>query len=100
MLQFEKITSVQAMYPLEEQWNRLLATLHNQNPFIEWGWILTWWLCLGSTAQVEIFVVWQEQVLVGIVPFQRLSQGNTVYYEFIAPHEASMISMPFALAMR
>lgn len=93
MLQFEKITSAQAMYPLEEQWNRLLATLHNQNPFIEWGWILTWWLCLGSTAQVEIFVVWQEQVLVGIVPFQRLSQGNTVYYEFIAPHEATMMDI-------
>ena len=77
-------------------WSEILEREKNDNPFIEFEWVSTWWTTLGVNDNVEIYIVEQNGVAVAFFPLVRyvrfggihyfvfLGQGFATYMEVIA----------------
>ncbi len=77
-------------------WSEILEREKNDNPFIEFEWVSTWWMTLGANDNVEIYIVEQNGVAVAFFPLVRyvrfggihyfvfLGQGFATYMEVIA----------------
>lgn len=60
MLAYRLITDIETLEPYRSTWSGILEREHNNNPFIEYEWISTWWTTLGAHDNVEIYVVENE----------------------------------------
>jgi len=77
-------------------WSEILEREKNNNPFIEFEWVSTWWTTLGVNDNVEIYIVEHEGMAVAFFPFVRskrfggihhfsfIGQGFATYMEVIA----------------
>jgi len=81
--QIEIITSEEKLYTLENDWNILLKQVHNTNLFLSFEWMLTWWKCMGFEKKLLIYVIKNENEIVGIAPLMidRRSIARFKYYE-------------------
>ncbi|UZM98857.1 hypothetical protein OL548_32095 [Lysinibacillus sp. MHQ-1] len=57
MLDYKIITSMDMLEPYRSTWSGILEQGKNNNPFIEYEWVTTWWATLGIHDNVEIFIV-------------------------------------------
>lgn len=96
LLTYKLITTIEALEPYRSTWSTLLEKEHNDNPFIEYEWVSTWWTTLGTHDNVEIYVVEYQGVAVAFFPlvhtvrfgkvhhFGFLGQGFATYMEVVA----------------
>ena len=54
---------------LRGDWNVLLQKSPNQDIFLTWEWLFSWWKCYGSHKELQIITAWCGDDLVGIAPF-------------------------------
>jgi len=87
---------MEALEPYRSTWSGILEREMNNNPFIEYEWVMTWWTTLGIHDNVEIYVVEHQGMAVAFFPlvhsvrfgkvhhFGFLGQGYATYMEVIA----------------
>lgn len=96
MLSYRLVTTMEELESYKNTWSEILEREKNDNPFIEFEWVSTWWTTLGVNDNVEIYIVEQNGVAVAFFPFVRyvrfggihyfvfLGQGFATYMEVIA----------------
>ena len=96
MLSYRLVTTMEELESYKNTWSDILEREKNDNPFIEFEWVSTWWTTLGVNDNVEIYIVEQNGVAVAFFPFVRyvrfggihyfvfLGQGFATYMEVIA----------------
>ncbi|MGA3677955.1 GNAT family N-acetyltransferase [Lysinibacillus agricola] len=96
MLSYRLVTTMEELESYKNTWSEILEREKNDNPFIEFEWVSTWWTTLGVHDNVEIYIVEQNGVAVAFFPFVRyvrfggihyfvfLGQGFATYMEVIA----------------
>jgi len=96
VLSYRLVTTMEELESYKNTWSDILEREKNDNPFIEFEWVSTWWTTLGVNDNVEIYIVEQNGVAVAFFPFVRyvrfggihyfvfLGQGFATYMEVIA----------------
>ncbi|WP_375199694.1 GNAT family N-acetyltransferase [Bacillus sp. RS11] len=96
MLSYRLVTTMEELESYKNTWSEILEREKNDNPFIEFEWVSTWWMTLGANDNVEIYIVEQNGVAVAFFPLVRyvrfggihyfvfLGQGFATYMEVIA----------------
>ncbi|MGE7953209.1 GNAT family N-acetyltransferase [Lysinibacillus xylanilyticus] len=96
MLSYRLVTTMEELESYKNTWSEILEREKNDNPFIEFEWVSTWWKTLGVNDNVEIYIVEQNGVAVAFFPLVRyvrfggihyfvfLGQGFATYMEVIA----------------
>ena len=96
MLSYRLVTTMEELESYKNTWSDILEREKNDNPFIEFEWVSTWWMTLGANDNVEIYIVEQNGVAVAFFPLVRyvrfggihyfvfLGQGFATYMEVIA----------------
>ena len=96
MLSYRLVTTMEELESYKNTWSDILEREKNDNPFIEFEWVSTWWTTLGVNDNVEIYIVEQNGVAVAFFPLVRyvrfggihyfvfLGQGFATYMEVIA----------------
>lgn len=96
VLSYRLVTTIEELESYKSTWSEILEREKNDNPFIEFEWVSTWWTTLGVNDNVEIYIVEQKGVAVAFFPFVRcvrfggiqyfvfLGQGLATYMEVIA----------------
>lgn len=97
MLKYEVIKSLHELEPYQKDWSNILEEFNNDNPFVEYEWISTWWEILGRSHPVEIYVVKNDDDPVAFFPFEHSKRFGIHQYQFIGSDEAfymEVISSP------
>ena len=68
------ITKDVEFYSLESSWNRLLKSSANDNPFLTWDWLYTWWSFYKDGKELSILLVKEEAEIVAIAPLYLCTQ--------------------------
>lgn len=96
VLVYRLVTTIEELESYKDTWSGILEREKNDNPFIEYEWISTWWTTLGSKENVEIYIVEYKGDSIAFFPFIRsvrfggihqfsfLGQGYATYMEVIA----------------
>jgi len=96
VLSYRLVTTMEELESYKNTWSEILEREKNDNPFIEFEWVSTWWTTLGVNDNVEIYIVEQNGVAVAFFPLVRyvrfggihyfvfLGQGFATYMEVIA----------------
>ncbi|MFJ7951260.1 GNAT family N-acetyltransferase [Lysinibacillus sp. NPDC096418] len=96
MLEYRLVKSLNELEPYRETWSEILEVEKNDNPFVEYEWVATWWRMLGSEENIEIYVVEYNGKAVAFFPFIHiirfggihqfgfLGQGFATYMEVIS----------------
>ncbi|MET4561416.1 CelD/BcsL family acetyltransferase involved in cellulose biosynthesis [Lysinibacillus parviboronicapiens] len=96
MLVYRLVTRIDELESYKDTWSGILEREKNDNPFIEYEWVSTWWRTLGSKENVEIYIVERNGECLAFFPFIRfarfggihqfsfLGQGFATYMEVIA----------------
>jgi CelD/BcsL family acetyltransferase involved in cellulose biosynthesis len=71
-LSIEEITDVQSFSSLKEEWNVLLQKSADNNVFLTWEWLFTWWRHYGEGKQLMILLIKEGDKIIGIAPFMRV----------------------------
>lgn len=89
---------------LEEQWNDLHDESVRATIFTGWDWLFTWWQTFSSCDARDLFILcfYEEDVLVGIAPFQierkyphTYIQGRTLRFLASGERLEDSIATPF-----
>ncbi|QDP99987.1 GNAT family N-acetyltransferase [Lysinibacillus fusiformis] len=92
MLVYRLVTTIEELESYKDTWSGILEREKNDNPFIEYQWVSTWWTTLGSEENVEIYIVEHKGESVAFFPFIR-----TVRFGGI--HQVSFLGQGFATYM-
>ncbi|WP_075807172.1 GNAT family N-acetyltransferase [Lysinibacillus sp. FJAT-14222] len=96
MLSYRLVTTIEELESYKSTWSEILEREKNDNPFVEFEWVSTWWTTLGVNDNVEIYIVEHKGMAVAFFPFVRcvrfgdihhfvfLGQGFATYMEVIA----------------
>lgn len=71
MFTVEKVTSRADFAALEGQWNELLAHSASDAITLTHQWLLTWWDVFGEGRELNLILVREGEILIGIAPFLR-----------------------------
>ena len=71
---------------LKEPWNALLAQNHTRSAFLTWEWLFSWWQTYADKKELWIITTWQDDELVGIMPFARIKEKqNGLNFRTLVP---------------
>jgi D-aspartate ligase len=56
---------------LRETWNRLLQQCSDNNIFLTWEWLFTWWQHYGRDKKLRIFLIKDSDKIIGIAPLMQ-----------------------------
>jgi CelD/BcsL family acetyltransferase involved in cellulose biosynthesis len=65
---FDVLRSGDEFAALEDEWTDLLSRSENDNVFLTWEWLRTWWEVYGSLGRLLVVTVRQENRLVAAAP--------------------------------
>lgn len=63
-----RIMDEEDFYCLENSWNRLLKNSSNNNPFLTWDWLYTWWSFYKKGKELCILLIKEKGEILGIAP--------------------------------
>ncbi|WP_075619794.1 GNAT family N-acetyltransferase [Paenisporosarcina indica] len=92
-IKLDKIRTIEELRKYKENWDQILESNQNTNPFIEFEWIVHWWLHLGKDKNIEILVVEDNDKWIGFFPFQFTNKWNSTLVEFVARDEADYMDV-------
>ena len=109
MLEYRVVKSLDELERYRETWSEILEVDKNDNPFVEYEWISTWWRILGREENIEIYVVEHKGNAVAFFPFVHtvrfggihqfgfLGQGFATYMEVISQELWKEIAIEYML---
>ncbi len=72
-------------YNMEPAWNDLINKSDANPLFMSWQWMVSWWRQWGGclSLKLHILLVFEKDLLVGIIPFYQYQQGVLTCYQFL-----------------
>ena len=70
-LSIEEVKDIEAFRSLRNTWNALLEKSADNNVFLTWEWLFTWWRHYGGNKQLRILLVKELDRIIGIAPFMQ-----------------------------
>jgi CelD/BcsL family acetyltransferase involved in cellulose biosynthesis len=67
-LSIEEVNDIEKFQILKEPWDALLRKSTDNNIFLTWEWLFTWWQHYGEGNKLRIIIVREEDKIIGIVP--------------------------------
>jgi CelD/BcsL family acetyltransferase involved in cellulose biosynthesis len=83
------IRTIEEFKKYKSSWDRILEVNQNTNPFIEFEWILNWWIYIGKEKIIEIIAVENNDEFIGFFPFQFTYKWKSTVLEFMGRNEAN-----------
>nr|WP_106780692.1 GNAT family N-acetyltransferase [Lysinibacillus timonensis] len=84
MLKCDVINKIHQLQQFKHTWTNILEEEQNNNPFIEYEWIYSWWNCIGqNNPNIEIYVVRENDAPIAFFPFIRKQKANIQIVSFI-----------------
>lgn len=74
-LRIEKSTDKNSLSEIREDWTNLFNQT-NSAPFLAWEWIFNWYEKLGSTREIYLLKIYQNNELIGILPLCLQTKKN------------------------
>jgi CelD/BcsL family acetyltransferase involved in cellulose biosynthesis len=76
-LLIEEINAIEKFRSLKEPWNALLQKNDDNNVFLTWEWLFTWWQYYCGDKKLRIIIIKKGDRIIGIVPLmeQKYRQG-------------------------
>ena len=87
------IRTIEELKKYKENWNHILEINQNTNPFIEFDWIVNWWIYVGKEKPVEIIAVENNDEMIGFFPFQFTNKWKATVVEFMGRDEANYMDV-------
>lgn len=83
-LVYRQITE-QEFYAMEVAWRELMDRADANALFMSWQWMVSWWRQWGSYLKLDlsIFLVFEKDRLIGILPFYKYKRVLMENYQFI-----------------
>lgn len=60
-------TSFHELYDIQEEWDKFLLDM-NGDIYLSFDWCRVWWKCYGKGRELKIFLYYNDDTLVGIIP--------------------------------
>ena len=70
------VTDSEEFSSLRETWDALLAKSSDNNAYLTWEWLLTWWKHYGEGKRLNILLIEEGDKIIGIVPLMRVKYGK------------------------
>lgn len=68
MITVDTINRIEGFEALREEWNELLVESDNNNLFLTWEWLFTWWQELAEDRELFLVTVREQERLIAIAP--------------------------------
>lgn len=81
-LQLKRIRTADELSLYKKIWDDILATEHNDNPFIEYAWFHNWWQIVGQNERVELYIVKKDNEVVAFFPLSVQIKWGVRMYAF------------------
>lgn len=75
-LKVRVVTDSEEFSSLRETWDALLAKSSDNNAYLTWEWLLTWWKHYGEGKRLNILLIEEGDKIIGIVPLMRVNYGR------------------------
>ncbi|UED79544.1 GNAT family N-acetyltransferase [Lysinibacillus sp. CD3-6] len=94
MLEYKLVTTINELETYKDTWSEILEREKNDNPFIEYEWISTWWMIVGHEENVEIYIVEHNGEAIAFFPFVHTSRfGGIHQFSFLGQGIASYMEV-------
>lgn len=94
MLEYKLVTTINELETYKDTWSEILEREKNDNPFIEYEWISTWWMIVGHDEHVEIYIVEHNGEAIAFFPFVHTSRfGGIHQFSFLGQGLASYMEV-------
>ncbi len=94
MLEYKLVTTINELETYKDTWSEILEREKNDNPFIEYEWISTWWMIVGHDENVEIYIVEHNGEAIAFFPFVHTSRfGGIHQFSFLGQGIASYMEV-------
>jgi CelD/BcsL family acetyltransferase involved in cellulose biosynthesis len=70
------VTDSEEFRSLRQTWDRLLAKSSDNDVYLTWEWLFTWWKHYGKGNGLNILLIEDEGRIIGIVPLMRVNYGK------------------------
>jgi CelD/BcsL family acetyltransferase involved in cellulose biosynthesis len=87
------IRTIEEFKKYKENWDQILEINQNTNPFIEFEWILNWWIYIGKEKIIEIIAVEKNDEYIAFFPFQFTYKWKSTVLEFMGRDEANYMDV-------
>lgn len=78
-LTLEEINEIEGFRSLRESWNELLKNSPDNNIFLTWEWLFTWWRHFGNNHELKILIVKESGKIIGIAPLMLSRYGKSIF---------------------
>ncbi len=87
-------------FSIQYQWNQLLKESDNDNIFLTWEWVYTWWEVFGGESELFIITVKNDKGdLIGIAPLHiKKTNPGDISMGFDNSKAVDPAGIPFELA--
>jgi CelD/BcsL family acetyltransferase involved in cellulose biosynthesis len=87
MLQITEIQKNNELFQLRDEWNKVLEKCPDNNVFLTWEFLWTYWNHLGGERKLRTMVIRDKNEIIGIAPFRqsRYSFEKALGYNVIEP---------------
>lgn len=87
MLRVTEINETARFFELKDQWNKVLEKSNNNNVFLTWEFLSTYWLHFGKGKKLRILVIEDKNEIIAIAPLRqsRYEFGKIFGYDVIEP---------------
>jgi CelD/BcsL family acetyltransferase involved in cellulose biosynthesis len=75
-LEIRVVTDSDEFRSLRETWDSLLAKSSDNNAYLTWEWLFTWWQHYGKGKKLNILVIGDGEQPIGIIPLMQASYGK------------------------
>lgn len=87
MLKITEINGVNQFYELQHRWNEVLERSKDNNPYLTWEYLYTYWKHFGKDRKLRILCIEDKNKIIGIAPLRqsRLGFVGPFGYDVIEP---------------
>jgi len=75
-LRIKVVTNAEEFRSLRETWDSLLVGSSDNNAYLTWEWLFTWWQHYGKDKTLCILVIEDGKRIIGIIPLMRAGYGK------------------------
>ena len=78
-LSIEEVNDTETFRSLREPWNTLLRQSSDNNIFLTWEWLFTWWQHYGRDKKLRIFLIKESDRIIAIAPFMQWKYHKGIF---------------------
>jgi len=78
-LSIKEVNDIEAFQSLKERWNMLLQQCPDNNVFLTWEWLFTWWRHYGQDKKLRIFLIKESDRVIAIAPFMEWKYRKGIF---------------------